>query len=88
VIVYGFSAQKVVIFRPNQNVNTMKEIFTFLKPQPFSQIMGFSSSRFSQKVLGFKTKGHVQKFNEIQTAELKRHLTLVVELLKIEIEKL
>jgi hypothetical protein len=50
--------------------------------------MGFSSSRFSQKVLGFKTKGHIQKFNEVQTAELKRHLTLVVELLKIEIEKL
>ncbi len=66
----------------------MKEIFTFLKPQPFSTVMGFSSSRFSQKLHGFKTKGHVQKFDENQTAELKKHLFLVLELLKIEVEKL
>ena len=66
----------------------MKEIFTFLKPAPFSDLMGFSSSRFSQKVHGFKTKGHVQKFDANQTAELKRHLVLAIELLKIEVEKL
>jgi hypothetical protein len=88
VIVYGFSAQNFVIFHLNKDLNYMEEIFFFLKPAPFSAMMGLSSSRFSQKLHGFKTKGFVQKFDEKQKEELKRSILLSLELIKIEVEKL
>jgi hypothetical protein len=65
-----------------------REIFTFIRIKPFTQLLGISHARFTQKLHQYNVKGLPQDFNESDKEKLKRGLITLADMIKLEADKL
>ena len=65
-----------------------RDIFQLIKIKPFTQLLGISPARFTQKLHQYDVRGLQQDFNETDKVKLKRGLLTLAELIKDEANKL
>lgn len=65
-----------------------RDIFQLIKIKPFTQLLGISHARFTQKLHQYNVKGLPQDFNESDKEKLKRGLLTLSEMIKEEANKL
>lgn len=65
-----------------------RDIFNLIKIKPFTQLLGISPSRFTQKLRKYDVRGLQQDFNESDKEKLKRGLLTLSEMIKEEANKL
>ena len=65
-----------------------RDIFQLIKIKPFTQLLGISPSRFTQKLHKYDVRGLQQDFNESDKEKLKRGLLTLSDMIKEEANKL
>jgi hypothetical protein len=65
-----------------------RDIFQLIKIKPFTELLGISPARFTQKLHKYDVRGLQQDFNETDKVKLKRGLLTLAELIKDEANKL
>ena len=65
-----------------------RDIFQLIKIKPFTQLLGISPSRFTQKLHKYDVRGLQQDFNTSDKEKLKRGLLTLADMIKEEANKL
>lgn len=65
-----------------------REIFSMVKIKPFTELLGISPSRFTQKLHKYHVRGLQQDFTENDKVKLKQGLNILAEMIKAEANKL
>jgi hypothetical protein len=65
-----------------------RDIFQLIKIKPFTELLGISPARFTQKLHQYDVRGLPQDFNESDKVKLKRGLLTLAEMIKEEANKL
>jgi hypothetical protein len=65
-----------------------RDIFNLIKIKPFTQLLGISPARFTQKLHKYNVRGLKQDFNERDNEKLKIGLLRLSEMIKEEANKL
>jgi hypothetical protein len=65
-----------------------RDILQLIKIKPFTELLGISPARFTQKLHQYDVRGLPQDFNESDKVKLKRGLLTLAEMIKEEANKL
>jgi hypothetical protein len=65
-----------------------RDIFQMVKIKPFTQVLGVSPARFTQKLHQYSVRGMIQNFNEQEKVKLKSAMLMLADMIKTEAEKL